>query len=112
MNPIPDVKPYKFSTVRQSLMAPDSWELYGVPVLANFDVRPTYKYTTPHNIVRWTTRTQVSSLSSCYENCHIIKDGSTYKNKNLYLFNSDLQSWEKNANINIVVDGKLPAGWQ
>lgn len=112
MNPIPDVKPYKFSTVRQSLMAPDSWELYGVPVLANFDVRPTYKYTTPHNIARWTTRTQVSSLSACYENCHIIKDGSTYKNKNLYLFDSDLQSWEKNANKNIVVDGRLPVSWQ
>ena len=40
------------ATLRQSLMAPDSWDQYGVANLANFDVRPTYKYTTPHNIIK------------------------------------------------------------
>ncbi len=112
LNPIPALRPYKIVTVRQSLMAPDSWKEYGVAQLANFDAHPTYKYTTPHNIQRWTKRTQVASGKSCYDNCHIIKEGTTFRNKELYLFNTDLQSWEVNANKNIVVDGKLPASWQ
>lgn len=111
LNPIPETRPYKIVTVRQSVMAPDSWKEYGVPLLANFDVHPTYKYTTPHNILRWTTRTKVDSGKSCYDNCHIMKEGTTYRNKELYLFQSDLESWEINADKNIVVDGKLPAGW-
>lgn len=111
MNPIPETRPYRMATVRQSLMAPDSWSEYGVPTLPNFDSKPTYKYTTPHNILRWTTRTQVAAGKSCYDNCHIIKEGSVFRNKNLYLFNSDLESWEVNATKDVVVDGKLPSSW-
>lgn len=111
MNPIPSTKPFKFATLRRSLMAPDSWKEYGLPNLANFDVRPTYKYSTPHNIIRWTTRTKVASGKACYDNCHIIKEGTTFRNKGLYLWNADLQSWEVNADRNIVVDGRLPTSW-
>ena len=111
MNPIPATKPYRMATVRQSLMAPDSWKEYGVATLANFDSKPTYKYTTPHNILRWTTRTQVAAGKSCYDNCHIIKEGTVFRNKNLYLFNTDLESWEVNATKDVVVDGKLPSSW-
>ncbi len=117
-NPLPDIKvspingqPYTFVTLRQSLMAPDSWQNYGTAALANFDVRPTYKYTTPHNILRWTSRTQVSTGAACYDNCHVIKEGTTYRNIGLYLYSTDLQSWEVNADLDIVVDGKLPATW-
>ncbi len=111
INPIPETKPYKFATLRRSLMAPDSWKEYGVPHLANFDVRPTYKYATPHNIKRWTSRTQVESGKPCYDNCHIKKEGNVLRNKELYLFDSDLLDWEKNASRGVVVDGKLPAKW-
>lgn len=111
MNPIPETKPFKYATLRRSLSAPDSWELYGVPTLAQFNAKPTYKYATPHNIIKWTKRTQVASGKPCYDNCHIIKSDN-YRNKELYLFNSDLLSWEIPANTGIVVDGKLPAGWQ
>lgn len=111
VNPISNTRPYKLATVRQSLMAPDSWKEYGVPLLANFDSKPTYKYTTPHNILRWTKRTQVASGKACYDNCHIIKEGTTFRNKELYLFNSDLESWEINADKGVVVDGKLPSSW-
>ncbi len=111
MNPIPDIKPYKLATVRQSLSAPDTWSQYGVPVLNNFSSQPTYKYTTPHNIIRWTSRTKVASGKACYDNCHVIKEGTTLRNKELYLFQSDLESWEIPADGNIVVDGKLPSSW-
>ncbi len=121
MNPIKDTKTtYKFALLRQSLMAPDSWQNYGIPNLVNFDVRPTYKYTTPHGIIKITSRTGHKDTngnwivnSNCTEGCHIKKnsDGS-YTNKELYLFDSDCLSWEKPANTGIVVDGKLPASWQ
>ncbi|MCX8057483.1 MAG: hypothetical protein N3F03_07745 [Ignavibacteria bacterium] len=111
INPIPDTKPYKYATLRRSLMAPDSWKEYGVSSLPNFAVRPTYKYATPHNILRWTSRTKVQSGKPCYDNCHIIKEGNTVRNKQLYLFESDLLDWEKPASRSVVVDGKLPSSW-
>jgi len=91
---------------------PDSWQNYGVANLANFNVRPTFKYATPHNIQRWTSRTQVEAGKPCYDACHIIKnsDGS-YRNKELYLFKNDLQTWEVIATSPITVDGKLPSKW-
>ncbi|MFO7444747.1 MAG: hypothetical protein R6W90_00195 [Ignavibacteriaceae bacterium] len=111
MNPIAS-KPFKFATLRQSLSAPDSWQNYGIPQLANFNSHPTYKYTTPHNTIRWTSRTKVADGTACYDACHIIKEGDTYRNKELYLFESDLQEWEIEADKKIVVDQKLPSKWE
>lgn len=123
MNPIPDTKPgYKYALLRRSLSAPDSWMEYGTSNLANFNAAPTYKYTTPHNIIKITPRTGYKNDSgnwvaydaaNCMIACHISKnsDGS-FNNKELYLFDEDCLSWEKPANVNIVVDGKLPANWQ
>ncbi|QQS37090.1 MAG: hypothetical protein IPM56_03810 [Ignavibacteriales bacterium] len=111
MNPIPAVRNYEFALLRRSLMAPDSWINYGTPVLSNFDAHPTYKYTTPHNILRFTERTQVEAGKPCYDACHIIKEGTELRNKELYLFESDLLPWEVNATKHITVDGKLPSGW-
>lgn len=111
MNPIPETRNFPIALLRRSLMAPDSWSLYGTAVLSNFNSKPTYKYTTPHNIILWTTRTDTTGGKQCYESCHIIKDGTTYRNKELYLFESDLDIWEVQADKGIVVDGKLPSNW-
>lgn len=114
MNPLPDIKPYSMVTVRQSLMAPDSWDVYGIDDMPNFSVRPTYKYSTPHNIQRWTTRTADENgapYTTCYYGCHIRVEADTVYNKEFYLFESDLQDWEIEANKGIVVDGKLPSSW-
>jgi hypothetical protein len=112
LNPIPNVKTeFKFSLVRRTLAAPDNWEKYDVPEYANFDVFPTYNFTTPHNLLRWTNRTQVSDGKACYSNCHIRNDGGTLINKNLYLFDENLLDWEKNASAPIIVDGELPVSW-
>lgn len=124
MNPIPETKPYKMATLRQSLMGRDSWDHYGVTDMTNFDIRPTYKYTTPHNIIRWTKRTQTvpadtvidGNQPTCAQACHILSEinPDTQKKYNMeyYLFESDLEDWEKPANQGIIVDGKLPSGWQ
>jgi len=112
VNPIPDIKQgYELALVRRTLAAPDNWVEYNVPQYANFDVLPTFNYTTPHNILRWTTRTQVDAGKSCASNCHIRNEGGVLVNKELYLFTENLNSWELNATSSITVDGKLPSGW-
>ncbi len=110
LNPIPDTKPgYKMTLVRRTLAAPDNWEVYGVDEYDNFDVFPTYNYTTPHNIQRWTPRTQTDG--ACYSSCHIRNEGGELINKELYLFMDDLLSWEINATGSITVDNALPPSW-
>jgi thiosulfate/3-mercaptopyruvate sulfurtransferase len=111
MNPIPQTRNYKFATLRRSLSALDTWSQFGVPNLVSFDAATTYKYSSPHNILKWTSRTQVAAGRPCYDNCHIIKEGATLRNKNLYLFQSDLESWEVNATRSITVDSRLPVAW-
>ena len=113
LNPISDDRPYKFALLRRTLAAPDNWEKFGVAHLPAFDAKPTYNYTTPHNILRWTTRTQVAEGRSCFNNCHVVMENGQPRNRELYLFASDLKEiWEKSANKPIIVDGSLPPDWE
>jgi thiosulfate/3-mercaptopyruvate sulfurtransferase len=112
MNPIPDIKTgFNFCLVRRTLAAPDNWKEYGVDQYANFDQFPTYNYTSPHNLQKWTTRTQVEDGASCSSNCHIRNEGGVLINKELYLFEENLLDWEKSATGSITVDGNLPDSW-
>lgn len=109
INPLPDVKRFKFVVLRNAPHAPDTWSNYGVSTLVNFSAAPTWRHATPHNIKRWTPRTEVASGAACYDACHI-KDG---RNAQWFLFSGDLgEAWEKTANRGVVVDGKLPASWK
>ncbi|MCB0822573.1 MAG: hypothetical protein KDC09_07750 [Bacteroidales bacterium] len=110
LNPLPDLKPdVTYATVRRAPGAPDNWDVYGVDY-SNFNVLPTYNYTSAHNILRWTTRTQTSD-KACFSNCHIRNEGGTLINKDLYLFMDDMEEWEMEANAGIVVDNALPESW-
>jgi hypothetical protein len=112
VNPIPDIKTgYDFTLVRRTLAAPDNWTALNVAPYSNFDVLPTYNYTSPHNILRWTSRTQVEPGMSCASNCHIRNVDGELINKELYLFLDDLLEWEVGATGRITVDGKLPSDW-
>lgn len=108
MNPLPNVKRFKYVIVRNAPHAPDTWSNFGIPSLVNFAFAPTFKLASPHNILRTTERTTVEAGKPCFDACHI----SNGKNKQWFLFQSDLQSWEVPANQPIVVDGKLPASWK
>jgi hypothetical protein len=111
LNPIPDVvtEYQDFVLVRRTLAAPDNWEQYGVEDYTAFDAHPTYNYTTPHNILKWTERTETEG--DCYVNCHIRKEGDSLINKDLYLWQADLLEWEVSATGEMTVDGKLPEKW-
>jgi hypothetical protein len=111
-NPLKTLKPdFNFTLVRRTLAAPDNWKEYDVAQYSNFNVLPTYNYTSPHNILKWTSRTTVQTGQSCSWNCHIRNENGTMVNKELYLFQSDLLDWEVQATMPITVDGKLPASW-
>ncbi len=111
-NPLPDIKTgFKFALVRRTLAAPDNWSAYGVAEYSNFNALPTYNYTTPHNILRWTDRTTITAGGSCFSSCHIKTEGTTVINKSLYLFQDNLLDWEKNATTSITVNNDLPSGW-
>lgn len=114
-NPLAE-KPFKFSILRRTPAAPDTWDVFGVDPFSTetFDDKPLYNYTTPHNILRWTRRTQVESGQTCSTNCHVRVDAGTgsYVNRGLYLFSDDfLTEWERQAAAAVVVDGHLPAAW-
>ncbi|HRY99238.1 MAG TPA: hypothetical protein P5550_09320 [Bacteroidales bacterium] len=112
VNPLPSLYPqYEFTLVRRTLAAPDNWDVYGVSQYANFAAFPTYNYTTPHNILRWTDRTIAKGGKACSSGCHIYKEGDSLVNADLYLFKSDLLLWEFAATSGITVDDKLPGSW-
>jgi hypothetical protein len=112
LNPIPEERPYKYSVLRRTLAAPDSWSHYGVEDLPNFSDKPLFNYTTPHGILRWTRRTEVPEGESCSTNCHIREVDGELVNAEFYLFSTDFkEQWEKDATTTVVVDDALPADW-
>ncbi|ROL59544.1 hypothetical protein D9V86_10540 [Bacteroidetes/Chlorobi group bacterium ChocPot_Mid] len=112
VNPLSEFKGTRLALVRRTLMAPDSWKEYGVTKLNNFDVFPVFNYTSPHNILRKTKQCSPDEGKACYYNCHIIKEGEIFRNKELYLFESDfIYDWEKSSSKKVTVDGKLPPNW-
>lgn len=101
---------FKYALVRRTLAAPDNWDLYTDQDYSNFDEFPMFNYTTPHNIQKWTTRTETSG--ACYLSCHIYDDGGTLVNKELYLFMDDLvEPWQVSSTAHITVDQILPIDW-
>lgn len=66
----------KWITVRHIPVSRDAFRAWGLSILAQYESIPTYKYTSPHNISRWTSRTLSDSgmtgytATSCYKNCH------------------------------------------
>lgn len=109
LNPLADLKDYKLALLRRSPAHPDNWVGYGQDLdYGNFDVFPTYNYTTPHNILRWTERTQGTACSS---NCHIRNEGGNLINVENFLWLDSLETWEVDATGPFTVDGQLPAYW-
>jgi thiosulfate/3-mercaptopyruvate sulfurtransferase len=112
LNPIPGLKDFKFALVQRTSAHPDNWIGYGEDLgYTNFDVLPTYSYTTPHNILRKTGRTDVAGGFSCSYNCHIRNNGGVLLNSELYLWADSLETWEVDATGPYTVDGQLPSYW-
>ena len=102
----------ELALVRRTLGAPDNWAVYHDEDYTNFNEFPIFNYTTPHNIQKWTTRTNEEGTGGCFINCHIRAEGGQLINKELYLFMDDLvETWQVSSTGSITLDGELPISW-
>jgi thiosulfate/3-mercaptopyruvate sulfurtransferase len=110
-NPIPDVKSgYPYALVRRTPGAPDNFDLYTGKDYENFDALPIFNYTTPHNIQKWTSRTNKNYLEEgkCGKYCHFKITGNDTLNKDLYLLKETLvNDWEVSSTEWMTMDDVL-----
>lgn len=106
---------FKFATLRHIPVARDSYNNWGSPDLPAYDKYPTWKYTSPHSIRKYTARTDTTNSATCWDNCHTKEGFGNPENKKYYLFKDYVQTnWpdETEANSGVYVDGQLPDGWE
>ena len=103
----------KWIVVRHIPVARDSYEPWGHATLANYDDRPTWEYTSPHNVRRFTAQTDTTGGATCSENCHLT-GVKVELNAERFLWQSYIDSAytdEAGANLPVIVDDHLPSGW-
>jgi hypothetical protein len=115
VNPLPDRR-HDFVTVRHAPVATSTYDNWGAQgTLVDYAALPTWKFATPHNVRRWTERTEVSGNGGCAANCHIGAPMGDPANVKYYLFKDYVESnWplEVEANQPVYVDDELPDGWK
>ncbi|MGB9801227.1 MAG: hypothetical protein ACPLUL_14155 [Thermanaerothrix sp.] len=90
-NPWPSrERPYEYVLLRHVPIAPTSFEYYGPDLLPNYNLLPTWTYTTPHNIQRQTPQNR--SCNSCHGNA------------SLFLTPDKVKPEELEANRNVIVE--------
>jgi len=109
-NTIPDLRDYDYTIVRHIPVHPDStynddmWGPGGLD-LPNYDDEPTWRYSSPHNVIRWTEQC-VNSGGGCGSSCH----DNTDVYKGYYLREIDLYDDlgqalpDFDANIRVVIE--------
>ena len=93
-------RPYQYVPLRHVPIDIDSFSFYGEDLLPNFDARPTWVYTTPHNIQRNTPQTETCTA------CH--------GNDSIFLTPDKIATEEIIANQETVVESAppLPEGYE
>ena len=113
-NPLPELREYKYVTLRHIPIADDTYAGWGVPSLGDYSSLPTWKYCSPHNIRLRTDRTpEYEALSTCNTACHqtdpSIIDGYFFRQVDL----DSLPDVEVPANAHLIVPDTNPGdgGW-
>lgn len=83
-------RPYEYVVVRHVPAAPNAYDFYGENLLPNFNSRPTWVYSTPHNVQKQTP--QNSSCNACHGNAAI------------FLTADKVKPEEVQANQEVIVD--------
>lgn len=105
-NPIPNEREYEYVLLRHIPVSEDTFRGWGLEELANYDAVPTWKYTSPHNIRRWTAQTDTTDGKSGCEGCH-----TDTPEQDFFLRPSDLEGLtpgEQSANQNVIVPEDFP----
>jgi len=80
-----DTRDYDIAVVRHIPISPETYDNWnGGITLTTFAAEPTWKYTTPHNIQRWTPQTDTTGVAWCGQSCH--------QNESLFLRETDVDS--------------------
>ncbi len=110
-NPRPDDRPYKYVTLRHIPIAETSYDPTGYSGgLPGYTDEPTWKMTTPHNIRRWTARTDTTGGRSCMTACH--ETPATVEG--YFLRAVDLEEMSEDeaaANAALIVPDSPPTEW-
>ncbi len=109
-NPSPYRTGYDYALVRHVPVDPDTFADWGL-TLTNYLDRPTWVYTSPHNIQRWTAQTTVPDGQSCTVSCHGTQDGPEgffLRESDLYQSDGVTRLPDYDANIDIVIPGSFP----
>ena len=111
INPLPAERTATYVTLRHVPVAPDTYDAWsGGSPLSAFDAAPTWKYASPHNIQRWTSRTAVASGEACSAACHetpATEDGWFLRQVDL-----DARPDEADANAHLIVPDSAPTEWE
>lgn len=103
----------KWIVVRHIPVSRDSYKPWGHTILSNYDSRPTWEYSSPHNIRRYTSQTDTTGTTSCSENCHLTGENAESNSKR-FLWQSYVDSANTDeiiSNLPVVVDDHLPSNW-
>jgi thiosulfate/3-mercaptopyruvate sulfurtransferase len=101
----PNRAEYDYVLVRHTPVDPGTFDDWGLS-LPNYTAVPTWKYTSPHNIVRWTAQTTVEAGQSCGTSCHGTPDspeGFFLRESDLYETDGVTRLPDYDANINFVM---------
>ncbi|MBU0690636.1 hypothetical protein KKC97_08725 [bacterium] len=110
-NPIPDLKSYEYAVLRHIPIAEDTYSPWEETTMPYYASEPSWKYATPHNIRRWTARTDTSGGQSCGYACHNTPDDVS----GFFLRQADLNAMtsevERQANQHLIVPDGPPTNW-
>jgi len=109
-NPISALRDYDYVVLRHIPIAENTFAEWGVGTLPGYSSEPTWKYSSPHNIARWTDRTDTTGGRSCWDACH----GTANDTTGYFLRQSDLDILSPNeaaANEELIVPDGPPNDW-
>ena len=108
-NPSPHRPEYDYAVVRHVPVDPDTYADWGLTLPGYLD-EPTWKYASPHNVLKNTPQTTVEDGQSCGASCH----GTPDSPEGFFLRESDLRDSgglelpDYEANIGIVIPDDSP----
>lgn len=104
-NPSPYRTEYDYALVRHTPIDPDTYANWGL-ALPQYTSKPTWQYTSPHNILRRTTQTTPTVPGECASACHDqpnTVEGIFLREIDLYEADGVTPLPDRDANIGIVI---------
>ena len=98
---------YDYVVLRHVPVDPSTFSSWGLSLPGYLDA-PTWKYTSPHNIQRWTPQTTVEPGQSCNASCHGGAGGVYLRESDLYADDGVTPLPDYQANVDLVMPDTQP----